>query len=246
MTRTFRRTTSDAAARAEPPGRPGPERAVAARFGATDGPAPAPEPGRLRHAALALLHEAVQVARWQLSRIGISIDPYYWSLEGGGDYALRPLAEAGRYAFGLCDIDDPATEAAFPPERLQHLMQCRAGGWQLFCARAGGRIVAFMSLRFDEAPCLGHSLPLGAGEGYIIWVYTTPEARGRGIAAHLRHACYAEMRRRGIDRLYSYIDAMNEAGLGTARKVGIRPLQLKLHVGLGRLHWHIRLRSYSR
>lgn len=200
--------------------------------------------------AAALLREAGLIARWRLGRIGLTIDPYYWSLEGCDSYSLDPLAEPERYRFGWCDINDPATDAAFPPDRMQHLSQCREGGWEVFCVREGAGnnapIVAFMSLRFDTAPFLYTSRPLAAHEAYIIWIYTVPDARGRGIAAHLRDACYAEMRKRGVHRLYSYIDAMNAAGLGTARKVGLRPLELMLHIGLGRRrHWHLRLRRYQ-
>lgn len=207
-----------------------------------DNAPPATEPGRLRQAALALLREMALAARWRLHRVGISINPYYWSQEGAFSHDAPVVLDATRYRFERSELHAPGIDAVFPAECRGHLEQCREHDWALYCMYEGDRIVSFMSLRFDEAPVFGRRRRLGAGEAYIILIYTVPDARGRGIAARLRHLCFDEMSRSGVTRLYSFIDTMNEAGLRTARKVGLRPLEKWLHIGLGRLHWHIPLR----
>jgi len=72
------------------------------------------------------------------------------------------------------------------------------------------------------------AIPGGRRIGFVVWVMTDPDHRGRGHAARLVERGVARLAERGCDRILTEIEGHNTASQSVFRKLGFEP------VGVGR------------
>ena len=120
---------------------------------------------------------------------------------------------------------EPETIAEKHLERFRQGKLC-FGLWH------GPRLVAKAWCDVDEINSPWGPARLGPGEAYFFWAYSDPAYRGRNLAPALRLACYAELRRRGYSRFFSYSEYFNRPARRFKQKLGAVEQDVRLHVDL--------------
>ena len=103
---------------------------------------------------------------------------------------------------------------------------------------AGFNLIGFGSVRI---PLLEMTRRFRPGDAWSEHIAVEKDRRHTGLASHLRHRIFAELRQRGYRRLYGGTLRSNVASLGLARKVGCREIVDIRHLRLlGQGTWRYR------
>jgi len=98
------------------------------------------------------------------------------------------------------------------------------------CLRYKGRIVA---LKHNEA--------------YLFDARTYKAFRGKNLAPYVRYELYKLMKERGVEKFYSVTLLSNDSSMKFKQKLGAKPVELFLYVGLFRkFSFHFRIRRLDR
>ena len=151
------------------------------------------------------------------------------------------LAETTGCSFDWGDGNDVQFIARHPETSGKHPVHARRveAGHRCFCARKGGKVVAFNWVSFDSGWVnFGKEgelsfFPLPNRSVFTDDLYTYTEARRQGIGAHLKAHQFASLRSMGIDTAYSYILLSNTAPLTLHLKLGSVPETLVYCLYLG-------------
>jgi GNAT superfamily N-acetyltransferase len=185
-----------------------------------------------------------------LGRIGIRINPFLVVREGNA-VADATLPDVASDADGL-------QFAVAGPEQIDALLRLQRShthasisdwfdaGKLCFLASAGDQVVALMWCDLTAFNYPPHFRALAADEAYLFAALADPAFRGRSVAPALRRFCYQELRRRGIERFYSYTDWLNVPARRFKAKLGARDEALRVGVDLwGRWRGTFTLRRYD-
>jgi GNAT superfamily N-acetyltransferase len=180
-----------------------------------------------------------------LGRAGIRINPFLVVREG--DVAADVSQDADGLRFSIAGPDQ--IDALL---RLQNthtdasLREWFDAGKLCFIASDGDQIVALMWCDLAAFNYPPHFRRLAANEAYLFAAVADPAFRGRSVAPALRLFCYQELRRRGVDRFYSYTDWLNVPARRFKAKLGARNEALRIAVDLwGRWQTTFTLRRYD-
>ena len=170
--------------------------------------------------------------QYRLERVGISLTPYYWVLEGAWDVVLPELREDRASCwtgfFGAYEMKTLAGEGWNYSE--MQLLSMLERGKKCFGAKIKGEVAASMWIDLQEACCAWYRFPLNGDEAYLFDMYTIKSFRGKGMAPYVRYQCYKALREMGRNKFYSYSDAFNRPSLRFKKKLGAEFLQLGLYV----------------
>jgi hypothetical protein len=191
---------------------------------------------------------ALDIVRFHLKRMGVTISPYYWIQEGVSDGPAPVLEDEEAYSvhfFGPEEISiiAPLREKDIPGAKLYERLEA---GQKCLGIRYRGEIAAFMWFDLDECNAKENRLRLGDHEAYLFDMYTLMPFRGRNIAPYLRYQSYRVLREMGRDTLYSISMYLNRPAVRFKRKLDARFLWLGLYVELfKRVRWHWIIKRYD-
>ena len=135
-------------------------------------------------------------------------------------FIFAELTAADAADFDL--LSDPKDDSATALERFGRGNLC-------FGIRDGSRLVAKTWCDLEQVTYYYCRRKLDPGEVYLFAAYADPAYRGRGLAPMMRSACYAELRRRGFSRFYSYSEYLNLPARRFKSKLGAVEENLKIH-----------------
>lgn len=185
-----------------------------------------------------------------LTRIGITISPYYVVLEGLFNGSM-PHLEKGfdGYDIGFLNSQDmreisviPGPDRVFSEEKL--LLRLKEGK-KCLGVKYRGEIVAFTWFDLVECSSMFYRFLLKKDEAYLFDAYTLMSFRGKGIAPYMRYQCYKELAKLGRDKLFSISEFFNTPSIRFKMKLDAKLLELGLFVELfKKWRFNTRLRRY--
>ncbi len=181
-----------------------------------------------------------------MTRFGVDIDPYYWEREGlalssephiRGDasaYSIVPIeAEDIRILDNIMGMD---------PAQLKKDIE---NGQFCIGLMHGKDIAALMFAETKDFAYKYRAFKLGPGDAYLLNMYTYEAYRGKNLAPYLRYHSYKELKKRGIDNIYSITGYFNKSSLKFKQKLKVQHLQLFLYIGLfKKFHWNYKLKDF--
>ena len=109
-----------------------------------------------------------------------------------------------------------------------------------------GEIAAYSWCDLNFLNYKGRTVALKPNEAYLFNARTYKSFRGKNIAPYVRNELFKLLKQRGINRFLSITLWSNTASIRFKQKLGGRPTQLFLYVGLFRkFHLHFRLRNMA-
>jgi hypothetical protein len=112
-------------------------------------------------------------------------------------------------------------------------------------AKFNGQIAAYSWCDPTHLSYKNRTLRLKANEAYLFDARTYQKFRGKNLAPFIRHKLYSIMKERGVDKFYSITLLSNTASMRFKRKLGSRPTELSLYVGLfKKCHMHLPLKKF--
>lgn len=184
-----------------------------------------------------------------LREVGFIIEPYYIILEGLFNRSLPQLeTELKEYAVGFLGSEDmKAISVSSIPDRNtteEFLLNRLKRGDRCFGAKHRGNVAAFTWYGEKQCNFHGRIYPLKENEAALFDAYTLKSYRGKGIAPYIRYHLYKELNNLGKDVLYSDSDFFNTPSIRFKTKLNAKLLELRLHIGFKRWHFHPKLRKY--
>jgi hypothetical protein len=148
---------------------------------------------------------------------------------------------------GLTD-DDMAylgnhEEGSATTEQYNRMMD---NGCLCVAAKYKGEIASYSWADPHHLNYKGKTIVLKQNEAYLFDARTYKAFRGNNLAPYVRYELYKLLRKRGIDRFLSITILFNTASMRFKQKLGAKPMELFLYVGLFRkFHIHFRLRNMA-
>jgi RimJ/RimL family protein N-acetyltransferase len=128
----------------------------------------------------------------------------------------------------------------------EELIRWLEAGCLCLAVRYKGEIVAYSWCDFNYLSYKGRTVALKQNEAYLFSARTYKAFRGRNLAPYVRYELCKLLKKRGVERLYSITLWSNTASAKFKQKLGAKPRELFLYVGLLRkFHMHFRLRNMS-
>jgi GNAT superfamily N-acetyltransferase len=128
----------------------------------------------------------------------------------------------------------------------QEMIRLLEGGCLCLAFRYKGEIAAYSWCDLNYLTVKGRIVELKRNEAYLFHARTYKAFRGKNLAPYVRNELYKLLKQRGIDRFLSITLWSNTASMKFKRKLGAKPIELFLYVGLFRkFHMHFRLRNMS-
>ena len=125
-------------------------------------------------------------------------------------------------------------------------MRLLDSGCICLAARYNGEIAAYSWCDLNHLKYKGRIIPLKPNEAYLFDARTYKAFRGKNLAPYVRNELCKLLQQRGIDRFISVTLWSNTASMSFKRKLGAKPIELFLYVGLfKKFHMHFRLRKIS-
>jgi hypothetical protein len=186
--------------------------------------------GRLKHGLL------TQEILDRLAHAGLVIYPYFVALEKAATDSEPELA-AGQTVRAL-SADDAAqmvrVDARYPAGPFTDRL-ARAECLGLF---VGSELVGYSWAKLDLVPIPGSSgaplLALQPHEAYLFDIFVAVGYRGLRLGEVIRRAVHSDLARRGRTHFYSFTLAFNRSPRRLLARAGVRDLELRLFLGLGR------------
>ena len=186
--------------------------------------------GRLKHGLL------IQEILDRLARAGLVIYPYFVAQESASA-DVASILPAG-YRVRALTADDAAEMVRVDPRYPTDPFLARLSRGECLGLLAASELVGYSWAQFDAAPIPGSSgaplLKLQAHEAYLFDIFVAVNHRGRRLAETLRRAVHGDLARRGRTHFYSYTLAFNRSPRRLLARAGVRDLELRLFLGLGR------------
>jgi len=93
----------------------------------------------------------------------------------------------------------------------------------------------------------GRVVALNQNETYLFDARTYKAFRGKNLAPYVRYELYKFMKKRGAEKFYSVTLMSNDSSMKFKRKLGAKPIELFVYIGLLRkFNVHFRLRKLDR
>jgi len=186
--------------------------------------------------------------RNRLEKIGLDFEPYYWELEGmelGEEPAIK--GDAGPFSLEFLKFDEIKTLAndLIGLDQATFLRGIEKGQRCIALRQEDGAIAAYMQIETESVEYKNRVEPLAPNEAYLLGMYTYEKFRGKNLAPYLRYKSYELLHKEGKDRLYSITTSLNKSSLKFKKKLGVRHLALRMHIGLFKtFHWNFLLKKY--
>lgn len=184
----------------------------------------------------------------RLSRIGITIMPYYWVQE-----EYEPCAEpqikgdASEFKVRELNLD----ELMFVSKGIDNLRLDLLEKEYKECSLCLGlehnnQIAAYMIIGDKDVNCKDKIFPIKNNEAYLSSMWTFHEYRGRNLAPYLRYKSYQVLKEQGRDTKYSISEYFNKSTIKFKNKLNSKHLQLYVYCDLfGKWKKHYLLKSYT-
>jgi RimJ/RimL family protein N-acetyltransferase len=146
---------------------------------------------------------------------------------------------------GPCDMDFLGNheESSETKEELKRYLD---NGCICFAFRYKGEIVAYSWCSLNALYYKGRTVSLKQNEAYFFNARTYKAFRGKNLAPYVRNELCKWLKQRGVDRFLSVTLWSNTASMKFKQKLGARPIQLFLYIGLFRkIHFHFRLKNMT-
>jgi len=128
----------------------------------------------------------------------------------------------------------------------QELIRLLEGGCLCLAFRYKGEIAAYSWCDLNYLNFKGRIVALKRNEAYLFDARTYKAFRGKNLAPYVRHELCKLLTQKGIERFYSITLWSNTASMKFKQKLGAKPIELFLYVGLFRkFHMHFRLRNMA-
>jgi GNAT superfamily N-acetyltransferase len=142
------------------------------------------------------------------------------------------------------DMDHLGNHEENNDEKTEELIRWLEAGRLCLAFRYKGEIAAYSWCDLNYLQYKGRTVTLKRNEAYLFNARTYKTFRGKNLAPYVRNELFKLLRQRGIDRFLSITLWSNTASMKFKQKLGARPIQLFLYVGLFRkFHLHFRLRN---
>jgi hypothetical protein len=127
-------------------------------------------------------------------------------------------------------------------EEFIHLLD---SGCLCLAVKYKGEISAYSWCDMKYLRYKGRIVELKANEAYLFNARTYKAFRGKNLAPYLRNELYKLLNQRGIERFFSITLWSNTASMKFKEKLGAKPRELFLYIGLFRIcHMHFLIRKY--
>jgi len=128
----------------------------------------------------------------------------------------------------------------------EHYNRMMDNGCLCVAARHRGEIAAYSWADQYHLSFKGKTIALKQNEAYLFDARTYKAFRGKNLAPYVRNELYKLLKQKGIDRFLSVTLWSNTASMKFKQKLGAKPIELFLYVGLFRkFHMHFRLRNMA-
>ncbi len=150
------------------------------------------------------------------------------------------------YEVGILTGDDMELlgkddESNMTAEELKRWLE---NGRLCFAFKYKGEIAAYSWCDMHQLEYKNRIVALKRNEAYLFNARTYKRFRGKNLAAYVRYEFYKLLNQQGINRFLSVTLWSNIASMRFKQKLGAKPIELFLYVGLFRtFHMHFRLRS---
>lgn len=170
-----------------------------------------------------------------LTRIGISINPFYLVLEGL-DNGMSPHLETGleEYEVAFLGPEDMKVIANIPLRKIsaEKLLQRLRDGDKCLGVKKDGELAAFTWFRFNTYTFCDEQIILKENEAYLFDAHTFLSFRGQGLAPYVRYQCYKELCKMGKTQLYSISLYFNRQSINFKKKLNAKFIKLSLFVSI--------------
>jgi len=169
----------------------------------------------------------------RLHAIGISIVPYYWTMEQLKNIKLPEFKDRLEdYSFeklGLQEVKNTAADLV--PERIDEFVSKVKKGSLCFGIKHHGRVIAYSWVELENV-LIWDKFRLKDNEAYLFDLFTARGYRGKNIAVYLRYEIYKYLNNIGQDTFYSITEVFNHPSVRFKEKLGARFLKLGLSIEL--------------
>lgn len=182
-----------------------------------------------------------------LRRFGVYINPYWVDLESLAFCPEPSLKDdPGLYHLDSINKEDVLLlyhQLRWNTDTLTDHIKSEFRGVGLY---RNEELEAFMMIRTKSFAFFGKEFQLGQNEAYLENMYTYEKFRGKNLAPYLRYQCYKLLAAEGRTNCYSITQYFNTSSRKFKAKLGAKPSELWLHLGLSKkLHRTILLKKYT-
>jgi ribosomal protein S18 acetylase RimI-like enzyme len=133
------------------------------------------------------------------------------------------------------------------PSTTEEYMEHLESGCICLAVKSKGEIAAYSWCDPNYLKFKGKTVVLNRNEAYLFDARTYKAFRGKNLAPYVRYELYKLMQTRGVERFYSITLFSNDSSMKFKLKMGAKPKELFLYVGLlRRYNFHFRLRRLDR
>ena len=179
----------------------------------------------------------------------VQVIPYYIMEEFFNDQdELNIIPGIEDFVIAVLTHDDMAylgnhEESSATTEQYHRMMD---NGCLCVAAKHRGEIAAYSWADQYHLSYKGKTIALKQNEAYLFDARTYKAFRGKNLAPYVRNELYKLLKQKGIDRFLSVTLWSNTASMKFKQKLGAKPIELFLYVGLFRkFHMHFRLRNMA-
>ncbi len=120
-------------------------------------------------------------------------------------------------------------------------------GCLCLAAKHKGEIASYSWANLHYLNYKGKTIALKTNEAYLFDARTYKAFRGKNLAPYVRYELYKLLKQRGVDRFLSITLLSNTASMRFKQKVGAKPIDMFLYIGiLRKFHMHFHLRNFVR
>lgn len=188
-----------------------------------------------------------------LSRVGLTIEPYYLEqelLHDEGELKVNVKPRLDSCTVGFLDEDTIRTFMT-APERINadegyKIDQRLADGCVCFGVKHKDEIAAYTWCSLKRCTDEKLTFPLKENEAYLFDAYTFKKYRGKNLAPYMRYQLYKYLVAKGRNIFYSVTLLYNTPSIKFKSKLNAKHLKLYLYICLfEKFNWFFLLRTYS-
>jgi hypothetical protein len=168
-----------------------------------------------------------------LSRLGVTIQVTVVYREGEAEIpSPQPrLADVTCSIATAAEISELARVRSNINSYDEFVERARVGA-QCYYMRHGDRIVGYTWCEINGSPRPRFGLNFGPTDAYVYDAYTVAAYRGLNLLPFLRHQVLQDLKHRGCKNVLSSTDVFNRAAHRFKRKLGARPIAMRLYLKL--------------
>ena len=191
---------------------------------------------------------------WELSSLGIMLNPYYVFQEGlFGEVPVEFDNELEDYETRfLCANDMKAYEEVYNTDGRHYpakkILDRLKKGNKCFIIKKDNKIIGYTWCDFTMFTYPPNFwFKINQDEVYLFDMYILKASRGKKIAPYLRYQCYHKLSEIGRHIFLSYSDYFNRPAIRFKEKLNARLLRMCLNIRLfDRFEWNITLKDYPK